>query len=185
MRELCFQVFVHIQDSSLLCFLVVKEREVLLRTDSSRVAGNNMDIHLRLYMSTIIKVAENCIWFHGKADWDDEAKSGIFTMTFDHQVTFKIIVRPSLEIVIADFYRGEVDKMVILTHEKRPKPRLFEVTKHNYELMSHNLATGEQEEENALNIDLLGVKGVFLHHENLHFICVKVTNVMSTQRSTY
>ena len=51
--------------------------------------------------------------------------------------------------------------------------------------MSHNLATREQEEENALNIDLLGVKGVFLHHENLHFICVKVTNVMSTQRSTY
>ena len=113
----------HIQDSSLLCFLVVKEREVLLRTDSSRVAGNNMDIHMRLHMPTIIiKVAEYCIWFHCKADWDDEAKSGIFTIMLDHKVTSKIIVRPSLEIVIAD-------KMVILTHEKRPKPRLFKVTK--------------------------------------------------------
>ena len=149
-----------------------------LLTSSSMVVRDDTDIHPRLYTSTIIKVAEDCIWFHGKADWDDEAKSGIFTMTFDHQVTFKIIVRPSLEIVIADFYRGESNKMVILTHEKRPKPRLFEVTKHNYELMLHNLATGIQQEESALNIDLLGVKGVFLHHDELHFICVKVTEII-------
>ena len=187
-QMLFLQVSLHIQESSLFCFLVGKEREVLLRTElegedtswtlltsSSMVVRDDTDIHPRLYTSTIIKVAEDCIWFHGKADWDDEAKSGIFTMTFDHQVTFKIIVRPSLEIVIADFYRGESDKMVILTHEKRPKPRLFEVTKHNYELMLHNLATGTQEEESSLNIDLLGVKGVFLHHDKLHFICVKVT----------
>jgi len=181
-----FQVSLHIQESSLFCFLVGKEREVLLRTElegedtswtlltsSSMVVRDDTDIHPRLYTSTIIKVAEDCIWFHGKADWDDEAKSGIFTMTFDHHVTFKIIVRPSLEIVIADFYQGESDRMVILTHEKRPKPRLFEVTKHNYELMIHNLAIGTQEEESSLNIDLLGVKGVFLHHDKLHFICVK------------
>ena len=64
----------------------------------------------------IIKVAEYCIWFHGKADWDDEAKSGIFTIMLDHKVTSKIIVRPSLE-------------TVILTHEMRPKLRLFRLTK--------------------------------------------------------
>ena len=155
-----------------------------LLTSSSMVVRDDTDIHPRLYTSTIIKVAEDCIWFHGKADWDDEAKSGIFTMTFDHQVTFKIIVRPSLEIVIADFYQGESDRMVILTHEKRPKPRLFEVTKHNYELMIHNLATGTQEEESSLNIDLLGVKGVFLHHDKLHFICVKVRMIISVRTLT-
>ena len=114
----------HIQDSSLFCFLVGKEREVLLRTElegddtswtlltsSSMVVRDDTDIHPRLYTSTIIKVAENCIWFHGKADWEEEAKSGIFTMTFDHKVATKIIVRPSLETVNAN-------KMVILTHEK-------------------------------------------------------------------
>lgn len=180
-----FQVSLHIQASTLFCFLVGKEREILLRTElegddsswqlltsSAMVAREDYDIHPRLYTSTIIKVADDCIWFHGKADWDDEAKNGIFTMTFNHHVTFKIIVRPSLEIVIANFYKEDCNKMVILTHEKRPKPRLFEVTKHTYELTMHDLNT-EYHEENSLSIDLLGVKGVFLHHEELHFICVK------------
>jgi hypothetical protein len=180
-----FQVSLHIQGTSLFCFLVGREREILLRTeleggDSSWrlltseavVVREEGAIHPRLYTSTIITVADDCIWFHGKADWDDEAKCGVFTMTFDHRVNFKIIVDPSLEIVIADFYLGNRQRMLILTHEKRPKPRLFEVSKQNYELVLHDLAT-DLKEESSLNIDLLGVKGVFLHHDQLHFICLK------------
>ena len=180
-----FQVSLHLQGCHLFCFLVGREREILLRTDlesgeeawdlltsSTVVLREDTAVHPRLYTSNIIRVTEDLIWFHGKADWDDEAKCGVFTMAFDHQVTFKILVSPSMEIVIADFYEAAQDKMVILTHEKRPKPRMYEVSKHNYELALHDLGAGTHEENN-LNIDLLGVKGVFLHGDQLHFICLK------------
>ena len=84
-------------------------------------------------------------------------------MTFNHDVTFKIVVCPSLEIVSVDFYQTSSNQMVMLTHEKQPKPRLFEVVKHNYELALHDLSTGARE-ESSLNIDPLGVKGVFLNN---------------------
>ena len=112
-----------------------------LLTTSSVVERVDTDIHPRLYTSTIIRVTDDCIWFHGKADWDEEAKCGVFTMTFNHVVTFKIVVCPSLEIVIANFYQTSSNQMVMLTHEKHPKPRLFEVVKHNYELALHDLST--------------------------------------------
>ena len=70
-----------------------------LLTTSSVVERVDRDIHPRLYTSTIIRVTDDCIWFHGKADWDEEAKCGVFTMTL------KIVVCPSLEIVIATFTR--------------------------------------------------------------------------------
>ena len=161
-----------------------------LLTTSSVVERVDTDIHPRLYTSTIIRVTDDCIWFHGKADWDEEAKCGVFTMTFNHVVTFKIVVCPSLEIVIANFYQTSSNQMVMLTHEKHPKPRLFEVVKHNYELALHDLSTGARE-ESSLNIDLLGVKGVFLNQDDLHFICVKddkpvqLRNEQETVSKTY